>query len=258
MDISGKAILNEVIIDKIKEYKAHEFKKFYGYRLITRELRKDLQIKINHKKVFRLMKELKLLIKRRKSKLLLNSKRCKNRKVTGSNQLWESDIKYLPIAGEKKTVYKITIIDVYDKDIVAYDIVDSCTSKTASKLLLTALYNRNLKGKSKGLIVRTDNGSQYVSENFIGTCINEEIIHERIPPRSPNYNAHIESYHRYLDDNCLRGQLYLSREELEAKISRYINFYRKERPHSSLEYNTPEQVYKSNGEILRNPLEVNL
>ena len=156
--------------------------------MVTRELKKEFKLIINHKKVYRLMKEAKILKDRKRAKLLTKSGRCKNRTAISSNQVWESDIKYLPVAGERKTLYKISIIDVFDRDIVAYSIVESCTAMVAKELLLKALYVRGLKGQAKGLIMRTDNGSQYVSNEFIGLCINEGIIPERIPPASPNYN----------------------------------------------------------------------
>lgn len=254
----GKSLSNEEIVNKINEYKEHEFKKNYGYHLITRELKREFKLLINHKKVYRLMKESKILKDKKRAKLLTKSGRCKNRIVTASNQVWESDIKYLPVAGERKTLYKISIIDVFDRDIVAYSIVESCTAKVARELLLKALYERGLKGHAQRLIMRTDNGSQYVSNEFIGLCLDEGIIPERIPPASPNYNAHIESYHRYLDENCLNGQIYMTKEELIGKIGRYVKFYKEERPHSSLEWNTPQSVYESNGKILKKEMIVTL
>lgn len=258
MKLTGESISNDEILRKINEYKEHEFKKNYGYHLITLELRKDLGIVINHKKVYRLMKTANILKDRKRARLLTKSGRCKNRTATASNQVWESDIKYLPVAGERKTLYKISIIDVFDRDIVAYSIVDSCTAKVARELLLKALYERGLKDKAQGLIMRTDNGSQYVSNEFIGLCLEEGIVAERIPPASPNYNAHIEAYHRYLDDNCLNGQIYMTKEEMIQKIGRYVKFYKEERPHSSLEWNTPQSVYESNGKILKKEMIVTL
>ena len=204
------------------------------------------------------MKTAKILKNKKRARLLTKSGRCKNRTATASNQVWESDIKYLPIAGERKTLYKISIIDVFDRDIVAYSIVDSCTAKVARELLLKALYERGLKDKAQGLIMRTDNGSQYVSNEFIGLCLEEGIVAERIPPASPNYNAHIEAYHRYLDDNCLNRQIYMIKEEKKKKIGRYVKFYKEERPHSSLEWNTPQSVYESNGKILKKEMIVTL
>lgn len=256
--MDGRVLSDEKVIEKIREYKEHEFKRDYGYHTIKNQLKNDLNVIINHKKVYRLMKELKLLRKRRKKALLSRTMRCKNREVTASNQLWESDIKYLPVAGERKTLYMISVIDVYDREIIAYRVVESCTAQEAKVTLLEALYNRGLKGKAKGLIVRTDNGSQYVSEKFISLCIGEGIIAERIPPSSPNYNAHIESYHRYFDESCMRGRLYMTSEELKGKVARYVKFYSEERPHSSLEGNTPKSVYESGGSILKNDMIVTL
>lgn len=57
---------------------------------------------------------------------------------------------------------------------------------------LMALYNRWLKDNVDGLTLRTDNGLQFIAHKFEKLCLEENIIHERIPVHSPNYNAHIE------------------------------------------------------------------
>ena len=47
-------------------------------------------------------------------------------------------------------------------------------------------------------------------------------------------------------------------EEMIQKIGRYVKFYKEERPHSSLEWNTPQSVYESNGKILKKEMIVTL
>ena len=56
-----------------------------------------------------------------------------SRVVTGSNQLWQMDIKYAFIAATKKTAYITSIIDVFDREIVAYSIDLSATGDVAKK-----------------------------------------------------------------------------------------------------------------------------
>ncbi len=65
------------------------------------------------------------------------------------------------------------------------------------------LFEHPLKG---GLLpkIRTDNGSQFISNAFAATCDELELIHERIPVKTPNMNAHIESFHSILEEECYR------------------------------------------------------
>lgn len=236
--------VNDIRIQKyISELKSKETSKLYGYRKITHELRRKYNLKINKKKVRRLMKSLSFLGPNKKNKITRISPKCKERKITASNQLWQMDIKYAFIAGTRKTAYITSIIDVYDREIVACSIDLKCTGEIAKKVLIEALYNRDIKDYVTGLVIRTDNGSQFISGIFEEACIKEKVLHERIPAMSPNYNAYIESYHRYLQDECLTGKIYMSLEHIVNDINDYINRYNNERIHSSIGYVPPHEYY---------------
>jgi putative transposase len=168
---------------------------------------------------------------------------CKNHKVSNSNQLWEMDTKYVFIAGTREVAYLTSIIDVFDRSIIAYDLSLSANASAAERVTITALYNRKIKGHVNGLTLRTDNGSQFIAHKFEKLCLKENIMHERIPVHSPNYNAHIESYHRYLQDECLTGKMFLTFDEAEDTIERYVNGYNTKRVHSSIDYRTPNEFY---------------
>ncbi|MHB1256542.1 MAG: integrase core domain-containing protein [Dethiobacteraceae bacterium] len=59
-------------------------------------------------------------------------------------------------------------------------------------------------------------------------------LHERIPPKTPNKNAHIESFHAILEDNCLRKHEFSSYQEACQTVINYIQFYNERRIHGSL------------------------
>ena len=52
-------------------------------------------------------------------------------------------------------------------------------------------------------MIRTDNGPQFISHASKAACERFEIEHERIPLRTPNRNAHIETFHRLLEEEWL-------------------------------------------------------
>lgn len=204
------------------------------------------------------MKVLGVLKKRKKRTYNSHSKRCENHIVTNSNQLWEMDIKYAFVAGEKKTAYILSLIDVFDRQIIAHETVLHCNADIACKVLLSALYKRNIKDLNSNLIVRTDNGPQFISHKFVGLCFDEKVVHERIPVKSPNFNAHIESFHRYFEDECLKGKIFMTFKQLQNKVDNYMNRYNKERIHSSIEYRTPYEFYKLKNSDFKNKLFVSL
>lgn len=65
----------------------------YGYRKLTVLLRREKQLRIDKKKVYRLCKELNLLKSQRKKKVKYPRRLARNHQITDSNQLWETDIK---------------------------------------------------------------------------------------------------------------------------------------------------------------------
>ncbi len=64
------------------------------------------------------------------------------------------------------------------------------------------MFKRQVYGH-QDLIIRSDNGSQFISHHFEDSCIGFGIDHERIPCRTLNKNAHIESFNDILEDECL-------------------------------------------------------
>ncbi len=104
-------------------------------------MQEDHLLVINHKKVYRLCKELDILRPQRKIYPNRPRKLAKREKVTGSNQLWQMDIKYGYIIDKKQFFFQLSVIDVFDRTIIDYHLGLSATAKDASRVLETALKN---------------------------------------------------------------------------------------------------------------------
>jgi putative transposase len=89
-----------------------------------------------------------------------------NRVITGSNQLWETDIKYGWVYGEQRFFFLMSIIDVFDRAIVAYHIGLSCEAKHLVQITQEALMKRQLFDKADKPVIRSDNGPQFISNLF--------------------------------------------------------------------------------------------
>jgi putative transposase len=168
----------------------------YGYRKLTIQLRRDNQLVISKKKVYRLSKEMDLLRPQREKRISYPRKLARNRIITASNQLWEMDVKYGYIEGEERFFFVLTIIDVYDRSVIDYHIGLSCSGSDAVKTLQRALFKRQQFEQMNRPVIRTDNGPQFISHTFEAACDQFKVEHERIPPRMPNMNAHVEAYWR--------------------------------------------------------------
>lgn len=86
-------------------------------------MQEDHNPNINHKKVYCLCKELGVLLPQRRILNKRTRKLAKKMKITRSNQLWQMDLKYGYITGFDRFFFIISIIDVYDRCIIASHII---------------------------------------------------------------------------------------------------------------------------------------
>ncbi|QUL57060.1 integrase core domain-containing protein [Paenibacillus tritici] len=83
-------------------------------------------------------------------------------------------------------------------------------------------------------VIRTDNGPQFVSRLFGDMCESWEMTYERIPPKTPDLNAFIESFHSNIDRDLFRKEAFNTFEEAYEAVDRYMDFYNNRRMHTSL------------------------
>jgi putative transposase len=215
----------------------------YGYKRLAAALRRNHRLVINHKKVYRLCKELDVLRPQRRIQEKQPKRIAVNRTVTASNQLWEADIKYGYIAGENRFFFVMPILDVCDRSVIEYHMGLSCEAADAARALQRALFKRQLFDSSDKPVIRTDNGPQYISRRFAESCREFGVEHERIPCRTPNKNAHIEAFNGILEDECLGRQEFASYAEAYRVVSEFMRDYNTRRIHGSLKYHTPAEAY---------------
>jgi putative transposase len=212
----------------------------YGYKKLTMLLRRSKKLIINPKKVYRLCKELKLLKPQRKRKNKHPRRLVKKHDISGPNQLWAMDVKYGYIAGEGRFFFIMSLLDLYDRVVIDYHTGLTCTGADAAFVLARAHAKRNT---ATGLIMRTDNGPQFISNKFELACESLSIEHERIPPKSPNNNAHIEAFHSILEEDCLSLHEFDTFAEAYQAITEFMSYYNKVRLHSSIGYKPPQEYH---------------
>lgn len=210
----------------------------YGYRLLAECLRREHRLVLNHKKAYALCKELGLLQKPRQPKTKHPRKLARNHVITGPNQLWQMDIKYGYVAGRDRFFFVLSIIDVFDRAIVGFYQGTSCEARDACKTLGWALQRHVAPWESKPMI-RTDNGPQFISTLFGDMCESLDITHERIPPKTPNMNAYIESFHSNLERDLFSKETFETFEEAFDAVDQYMDFYNNRRMHGSLKRMAP-------------------
>lgn len=222
----------------------------YGYRKLTKCLQRQYHLVLNKKKVYRLCKELGILKPQRRVSAKPPRILARNRTITGPNQLWEIDIKYGYIAGEDRFFYLMGIIDVYDREIIDYHIGLHCEGQHAVHILERALWKRKVLNSAAHPVIRSDNGPQFISHVFADACKRLQVDHERIPPKTPNLNAHIESFHSILERDCYARHEFDTYSNAYKITCEFIDFYNHRYMHGSLGDISPrefhEQVLRAN------------
>ncbi|GMG95601.1 hypothetical protein EN5CB1_04270 [Tepidimicrobium xylanilyticum] len=80
--------------------------------------------------------------------------------------MWEIDVKYGYFDGEDRFFYIAPVFDVYDRNIVKYYIGLPCKAEDMIIFLKRALIKRELYDQEVSLVIRTDNGPQFISNKF--------------------------------------------------------------------------------------------
>jgi len=234
----GTIVSNEEVIDDIKKILSGEFV-CYGYQNVTTVL-KAMEYIINHKKVYRLMDESKLLLGK---VISTHGKRdfVKFRKIAASRPMEYLclDIKYVWVRGEKRNYYLLSVMDIYTRRIVGYIYQSSIRKIDVVKLLGRI----NLKYGLKGVFIRNDNGSQFIA-NMVRQYLRSLEAHQEFTHiATPEENSYIEAFHSILDREVIQRFDFESYYESKQTLSAYMNFYNNKRLHGSLKRKTPIQVW---------------
>jgi len=155
---------------------------------------------------------------------------------TEPNKVWVSDITYLYV--NYKPYYLCTIIDLFSRKVIAYNISDKMKASLAVKTLAEAY---KLRKPKLGLVFHSDQGRQYHSYEFRSALRSRRILQSFSNPGCPYDNAVAESFFRSLKVEEVYRWYYKTLDDMKASIAEYIGFYNKIRPHQYLKYRTPNQ-----------------
>ena len=158
------------------------------------------------------------------------------------NEKWCTDFTYLFLSTGAVS-YNCTIIDLYDRSVVASingrNITAALAVKTLKKALKT-LPKRLQKKIIKNLILHSDQGSQYTSKEFIDFCTENGITQSMSKAGYPYDNAPMERYFNSLKNELIYHHMYKTERELNDSVEYYSYvYYNNLRPHSAINYQTP-------------------
>jgi len=170
-------------------------------------------------------------------------------KITRPNQVWATDITYVPtLTGFG---YKVAILDIFSRKILSYRISNSMHQSFCIEALEEALRNY-----PKPEIFNSDQGSQFTGKKFVEILLNNKITVSMDGKGRALDNIYIERYWKsYKYENVLLKN-YSNLLEARLETAKYVKFYNSKRFHASLNYKTPDKVYHENLHLSKNYEEI--
>ena len=206
-----------------------------GYRMICAFVRRRLGVAVNRKRVLRVMRERKLIQRRRP---LERRKRPGFFRVERPRQLWQLDLTSVWVA-EHGWTYLMAIIDCCTREIVAWQLELRCRADEAIALIERAAAMHSIEPGE--LTLGSDNGSAFTARRFRARLGELGVRHRRGGYRDPESQAFIESWFGKLKEREVWPNEYETLDDARRGIGRYVDRYH-HRPHSSLDYRTPLEV----------------
>ena len=211
-----------------------ESKGTYGYRRVCEGLLIKYGVTFNHKKVQRIMKKYNIKPQYIRKKKNQSYKRIeanvkpnlvkRNFNVKEINKIWVTDITYLIFNG--KRAYLSTILDLYNRKIIAYKI----SKFNNVNLVIDTLNQAIVKRKDvSGLIIHSDQGYQYTSFEYKAICESNGIQISMSRKGTPIDDSPMESFHSLLKKETLYNNDITNLEEYIVLVEDWLEFYNTKR-----------------------------
>ncbi|WP_338405848.1 IS3 family transposase [Bacillus pseudomycoides] len=204
----------------------------YGYRRVQVWLKVTYNLHLNHKRIQRLMGELgiKAVIRRKrpyygKKEVYVVSDNHLNRNFQASkpNEKWVTDITYLIFNGQR--LYLSAIQDLYNNEIVAYEI----SRRNDLKLVLDTLKKARKKRNVKGILLHSDQGFQYTSRQYNQLLKKYQMKASMSRKGNCWDNACIENFFSHFKSECFHLYSFRKADEVKLAVRKYIQFYNHQR-----------------------------
>jgi putative transposase len=206
----------------------------YGYRRIRIFLRREGHVMSRHR-AYRLWRSAGLQLPRRRPRRRVATSRPRPLPATQANHVWAYDFVFDGCANGQ-TLKCLTVIDEFTRECLAIDVAGSIRSPRVIEVLTQLI---SARGAPRYL--RSDNGPEFVSKAILEWLESEHIETALIDPGKPWQNGADESFNGRFRDECLSLEWFRSRREAKVIIEAWRAHYNAVRPHSSLDYQTPNE-----------------
>ena len=206
----------------------------YGYRRIRIFLRRQGH-QIGVYRTHRLWSQAGLQLPRRRPRRRIATGRPRPLPAANANFVWAYDFVFDTTAAGQQ-IKCLTLVDEFTHECLAIDVAGSIRSKRVIDVL-----SRLVSSHGAPLFLRSDNGPEFVSHAILEWIAQSGIGTALIDPGKPWQNGTNESFNGKFRDECLNMEWFRTRIEARVQIEIWRRHYNEVRPHSSLDYRTPNE-----------------
>jgi transposase InsO family protein len=221
-----------------------------GGRKLHKDMQDDLkmqELKIGRDKLFGILKEHDMLVKKKRSFVKTTDSNhhfrkhknlIKDLEIVRPNQVWVADITYIRLI--KGHCYLALITDLYSRKIVGYDVSNSLELAGCLRAFKRA---HRLARPAQGLFHHSDRGSQYCSNEYVRLLKSHQVNISMTEQNHCYENAVAERVNGILKDEFYLDECFTNLDMAIKAYDNAIKIYNTKRLHLSLNYKTPDQVY---------------
>lgn len=215
---------------------------YYGSRRLSVIISQELGIKVNRKKIQRLMRIMGIEAIYPKPRLTVSNPEhrvypylLRELAINRANQVWAADVTYIPM--RQGFLYLIVIIDWYSRYVIDFEL----SNTLEAYFCVSALERALIKGSPE--IFNTDQGSQFTSDMWINSLKAHKISISMDGKGRAIDNIIIERFFRSIKYEEIYINPCDTVKQQFNSIKQYIKLYNFKRPHQSLKYKTPAEIY---------------
>jgi putative transposase len=207
----------------------------WGFGLCFLYLRNVKGYSWNHKRVYRIYRELELNLRIKPKRRIQRDKPEALHTATAPNEVWSMDFMHDELLDGRK-FRLLNILDDFNREGLEIEVDFSLPALRVIRTLERIIEQR---GKPKKL--RCDNGPEYISGALQNWAKKQKITLEYIQPGNPQQNAYIERYNRTVRYDWLNQHLFSSLDEVRDHATKWLWVYNNERPHTAIGGIPPRQ-----------------
>ena len=206
----------------------------FGYRGLHRLLRRE-GVEVNHKRLYRVYRELGLQVRQRKRKRLKRPARGPAPVPVERNESWGMDFVHDGLVDGRR-IRALTIVDHCTREVPCIEVATSLPGERVVRVL-----DRLAEAHGLPKRITCDNGPEFISLAMATWAEDHDVELDFIDPAKPVQNCFSESFNGTFRDECLNEHWFTSLEDAQQRVEAWRRRYNDERPHSSIGGLTPTE-----------------